>query len=72
MQLHFWLKGDSRTYGISDEEELIRLMSDNEKYCKDPNLSKRVGYYTFEDERGNRFQKRSVIFYEIDKMELLF
>jgi len=70
MYLQFWLKGDSRTYCINDQEELIKLKGQYEKYCKDPNSIK-GGYYTFEVEGGQRFQNKDVKFDEIDKMEVL-
>ncbi|MEG4202158.1 hypothetical protein QUA45_28545 [Microcoleus sp. Pol12A5] len=69
MYLQFWFIGDSRTFRITDVKELFRLKRDYEKYQED-STSITVDYYTCEVEGGERFQRKSVIFHEIDRMEV--
>jgi hypothetical protein len=69
MYLEFCFKGDSRTFRITDKRELFRLKSDYEKYQQDPNSIK-FGYYKCEVEGGERFQKKSVIFDDIDTIHI--
>jgi hypothetical protein len=69
MYLQFWLKGDNRTFQITDVEELLKLMCDYGRHKTD---SITGGYYTFEVEGGERFQNKSIIFHEISKMEFNF
>lgn len=69
MYLQFWFIGDSRTFRITDVKELFRLKRDYEKYQED-STSITVDYYTCEVEGGERFQRKSVIFHEIDRMKV--
>jgi hypothetical protein len=69
MYLEFWFKDDNRTFRITDEQELLRLMYDYGRHKID---SITVGYYTFEVKGGEKFQRKSIIFHEIYKMEFNF
>ena len=70
MYIQFWLRGDSRTFRITDARELLRFDHDHESYKKDP-TSITVDYYKCEVEGGERLQKKSVIFYDIERVRLI-
>jgi hypothetical protein len=65
--VEFWLRGDSRTFRISDREELFRLKEDWESYESD-STSITVGYYAYEVDGGGRLRK-AVIFREIETIK---
>jgi len=67
MYIEFCLRGDSRTFRITDERELLRFKHDYESYQKD-STSITVDYYKCEVEGGERLQMKSVIFYEIESV----